>query len=223
MPLCRAGDKLIYFTHVPKCGGTSVERYLIARFGPLGFHDPRFASRGPTDLWTMTPPQHMPGPVQAILLPDTLFDAQFATVRHPVHRLTSMFLFMRDIEGMLPADLPFSDWLARLPQIVETQPFALHGHPRPMSEYIPENATVFRIESGLDLIVNWLDQITQTTDGARALPRANAYQDRVSVDLQNRPKPAPTQQDLKLVFEIYTADYNRFDYPFDPNDMESAP
>lgn len=220
MPLCRAGSKLIYFTHVPKCGGTSVERYLIARFGALGFHDPAFGSRDTAEVWTMTPPQHMPGPVQALLLPETLFDAHFATVRHPAHRLISMFLFMRDIEDKLPPDFTFSEWLSNLPDIVATQPFALHGHPRPMSEYIPENATVFHVESGLDHIVNWLDQMAHTQDGPRNVPHSNAYQDRISTTLKDRPKPQLTQKNLMQIFELYAEDYNRFDYPIDPSEME---
>jgi hypothetical protein len=39
MPYVTAAGKLIYFAHVPKAGGSSVENYLAARFGPLAMLD----------------------------------------------------------------------------------------------------------------------------------------------------------------------------------------
>ena len=34
MPIARVSGKLVLFMHVPRCGGTSMEDYLEARFGP---------------------------------------------------------------------------------------------------------------------------------------------------------------------------------------------
>ena len=58
MPFFRLRQQLIYFAHVPKCAGTSVEAYLQRRFGALAFRD-QFHYRDPGPRWTVTSPQHV--------------------------------------------------------------------------------------------------------------------------------------------------------------------
>ena len=219
MPLCRAHDTWLYFAHVPKCAGTAVERYLETRFGLLGMRDPGFGLRAPAEAWSLTPPQHMPEAVRRELLPDALFDGMFATVRHPVMRLRSAFVFQRDVEQALPANMPFHRWINTLPRSLALGPYTLHGHLRPMVEYVPDAATIFRVEDGLDAVVQWLDTITGHNDGPRTVAPSNVTSDRVKT-------PAPAVQLtpalLDQIAELYAADYDRFGYPVDPAEMEDT-
>ncbi len=59
MPIIRADSKLIFFAHVPKCGGSAVQTYLNNRFGPLAFEDRRFLSVPERKRWSKTSPQHV--------------------------------------------------------------------------------------------------------------------------------------------------------------------
>lgn len=218
MPIARLPNgKFLYFAHVPKCAGTAVERYMIDRFGALGMHDGAYAARSDGDAWSLSPPQHMPETVRRDLLPDTLFDAVFATVRHPLLRLRSAFLFQREVERSLPAALPFHRWIETLPRSLALAPYALHRHLRPMVETVPANATVFRIEDGLDAVVAWLDRQAGTDDGPREIGTANRLADRLT-DAQ--PEVPLSRKVMARVAEIYADDYARFDYPIDPDDTK---
>ncbi len=219
MPICRMSRKIIYFVHVPKCAGTAVENYLSARFGPLGMLDPAFARRSKREAWTLSPPQHMPEPVRAELFPNHLFDAIFATVRHPAQRMRSVFLFQREIEQAVPQAMEFEVWLKTVRRILVTDPYALHGHLRPMSEMVPHCATVFRIEDGLDPVVEWLDALDDSSSDGRpaTIGPANVLAARMKRSGRDVPEIALTPEALALIADIYAADYVRFGYPEDPD------
>lgn len=219
MPICRAQDKWIYFAHVPKCAGTAVERYLEDRFGPLGMRDGGFGRRSAYEAWTLSPPQHMPEAVRSDLLPDTLFDGMFATVRHPATRLRSVFLFQRDVEKALPAKMRFHRWIDTLHRSLALDPYALHGHLRPMTEFVPEAATAFRIEDGLAPVVHWLDDLTGTESGPREIAPVNVLSERIGATLETI---ALTPRILDMIATLYADDFGRFGYPLDPEDMEGA-
>ncbi|WP_137702849.1 sulfotransferase family protein [Marimonas lutisalis] len=216
MPIVRINEKLVFFAHVPKCAGTAVERYLEERFGPLGLHDPAFGRRSPIEAWTLSPPQHIPEPVRRELLPDGLFDALFAIVRHPALRLRSVFLFQREVEKALPPKMGFGKWLATLPRTLALDPYALHGHLRPMAEIVPESARVFRLEDGLGDVVSWLDGIAGTTDGPREIGQANVLATRVPGG--DVPDIALTPAICNRIAELYPQDYTRFGYSVMPGD-----
>lgn len=217
MPLVRASGKLIYFAHVPKCGGTAVERYLQARFGPLGFWDPLYAMRSDTAAWTRSPPQHMPEIVRRDLVPDTLLDAKFTIVRHPYRRLRSVFMFQKMIEGAIPRSIGFVRWLDIVTREIETNAYRLHGHLQPMSHFVPKAAQVFRLEDGLDAIVPWLDAVTESSDGPRTITPANVLTDRLHHEGHEPPAHAePGSEALEKVARIYAGDFERFGYSADP-------
>ena len=93
MPIIRIEGKLVYFAHVPKCAGTSVEEYAIARFGPIALQDRRFFQRDPESRWTRTSAQHVTATEFERLIPRDYIADAFTVVRHPVARLVSAFKF----------------------------------------------------------------------------------------------------------------------------------
>ncbi|WP_223427223.1 sulfotransferase family 2 domain-containing protein [Tateyamaria pelophila] len=211
--------KLLYFAHVPKCAGTAIERYLEARFGPLGMRDSSFAMRTPGAAWSLSPPQHMPEEVRRDLLPDSLFDGMFAALRHPATRLRSAFLFKRDVDKALPAQPPFHRWIETVPRSLALNPYTLHGHLRPMTKCVPQATATFRIEDGLDAVVQWLDAQVGTQDGPHQITPANVLSQRLGTQ-PDTVKLTPSI--LNTITTLYAADFDRFAYPINPQDMENS-
>ena len=221
MPVFRASGKLVYYAHVPKCGGSSVANYLAERFGPLGFHDNAYTSRPEPQRWTRSSPQHVDAATLERLLPPGLFDAMFAVVRHPVQRVTSIYHFQAEVEGSIPPGTSFSDWLASLQPNAPEAPFAYDNHIRPMTQIVPEAATVFHLEHGLDAVIGWFDHIAGDAKGPRAILPENRQGEYQKAPVA-RVKPSP--EDLSHIAELYAEDFSRFGYDLaSPKPKAAAP
>lgn len=211
MPLIRAAEKLIYYAHVPKCGGTSVAEYLQDRFGPLGFTDRRHLSLPHGRRWTRSSPQHVAAQDLERLLPPGFVDASFALIRHPVDRLASVFLFQRETERRIAPQTGFGDWLAALPEARARDPFIYDNHVRPMAEIVPQACEIFRIEEGMAPLTLWLDRITDTVfapDVGESQSRAARLQRNPALD---RPFGVSAAE-RALIAELYAEDFRRFGY-----------
>jgi len=208
VPIIRIADKLVYFAHVPRAAGTAVERYLRARFGLLAFADSQYLSLGDA-AWTRSSPQHIPVAALERLFPQGFFDASFAVVRNPATRLRSVFLRQRDIEGALPPDTNFHDWLEGLP----VNSAEIDNHSLPMVDFIPEGAKIFHLEDGLQPVIEWLDALAGNRDGPREIAMVNSHEQRLHKAVA--PGLAPPQLDdtaKALIAERYGADVVRFGY-----------
>lgn len=208
MPIVKHRGTLIYYAHVPKCAGSAVNRYLAQRFGPVAMQDERFQARPVRERWTRSSPQHVDRRALGVLFPEGFFDAVFTIVRHPVTRIVSVYEFQREVERTIPDGVGFSDWLVELPEVLAAEPFALDNHARPMDDIVPDGAEVFRLEDGLDGLVAWLDAVSGSSEGPRAIAPANRRSDR-----RGAGEPVvPSQGDLTQISQIYARDFERFGY-----------
>ncbi|MGV6848817.1 MAG: sulfotransferase family 2 domain-containing protein [Marinibacterium sp.] len=211
MPIARVAGKLIHFAHVPRCAGTSVELYLERRFGPLAFRDPAFGDGA--GRWSRTSPQHIAAADLARLFPEGFFDASFAVVRHPAARLQSVYLFQRDIEGRIGRTVSFAAWLKQ----VAGAPERFDNHARPMDDLVPQGATFFRFEEGLDRLVDWLDQKAGATAPDLVFPKKNGYATRMAwAGRAPGPVPRLTPAAADRIAGTYGRDFDRFGYDPDP-------
>jgi hypothetical protein len=215
MPIIRMAGRLVYFAHVPKCGGTAISSYLEGRFGPLAFRDRRYLSIPQELRWSRSSPQHVAVENLDRLFPPGFFDASFAMVRHPVDRLASVFLFQLETEKTVPPGTRFSDWLRGLG--VQHQPFLYDNHIRPMTELVPEAAAVFRLEAGMGPVIDWIDRLVL----ARSEPESAAGEgigqtNHRALRLERNPGLArvfrASPQDRALIGDLYAADFARFGY-----------
>lgn len=220
MPIFKASHKLLFYAHVPKCGGSSVSWYLRERFGDVAFNDSKHTSHAAGSLWSQTSPQHIDCQSLDRLFPEGFFDAVFTIVRHPVPRLISAFHFQRDVEKIVPMGTTFSDWLEDITELRQENVFAFDNHMRPMSDIVPEGAQVFYMEHGLDGMIPWLDTILGDQGGPRAIPKINAQGAYGGASAQ---KAKPTERDLKRIAEIYSVDFKRFGYDLIDTRSTSAP
>lgn len=211
MPIIRHSGRLIYFAHIPKCAGTAIHRYITSRTGTMAFSNTKFLATAEEFRWTKSSPQHIPIAALDLLFPVGFFDESFALTRHPVDRMAAVFLFQREKEGSIPVELTFEAWLGRLNDHRASNPFVFDNHTRPMGDFVPEEATLFRMEDGLEDLKMWIDQkLDLAPDPAFAqIPRINTRYRRHD---GNMPKFEISSEARELIWSLYRDDFERFGY-----------
>lgn len=209
MPFFKIDQKLVYYAHVPKCGGSSIASYIQDRFGALAFHDNAYLAQAPEMRWTASSPQHVDAVTLERLIPISFFSAVFTIVRHPVARAVSTYHFQLEVERSIPEGTGFGAWLSGLEAQQAGAPFVYDNHTRPMAQIVPEGATVFHMEHGLDALVPWFDALAGDTAAPRAILPENV---RGEYTKTSSARVAPSEAELVQIAQIYAADFQRFGY-----------
>ncbi len=207
MPIFKVGQDMHYFAHVPKCGGSSVELYLQQRFGKMAFVDQSPMDReAKRRRWTRSSPQHLPWQQFERLMPPEWFKSAFGVVRHPEARLISVYHHFHDGRAG-SGDVPTIDeWFARW--LERDDFYQFDNHLMPQAQIVPDWATVFRLEEGLDAIVPHIDGLAGNVQGPRELPRVNKRK----ADGPSLPKAVLSEETKAKVAEFYAEDFARFGY-----------
>lgn len=210
MPSLTLPDRLIWFAHCPKAGGTSVEQFMVAEWGDAVGH-----LHWGWDLWwkaggwrVASPPnspQHLVWEDALKTLPNRP-DTVFAVVRDPATRLQSEYRWQRQGRrgtrlGRFLARLPFSLWLRLMLAMAARHPHAFDNHLRPQSDFVPDIARIFRLEDGLEPVIDWLAGETGLT-GRETVPHA------LPTGAGAHLMPA----DAARIGRAYASDYQRFGY-----------
>jgi hypothetical protein len=145
-------DAKILYIHVPKTAGSSILHLFADNGFEVKFFDLSNINTGFNSLRTCSP-QHY----HAELLQRTLrlerFTYIFITVRHPLDRLKSEFLWrVRD-----PRHNP-SDWVREILTRYTEDPLILDNHIRPQHEFCLPDAEVFRFERGFG--EDWINSMS---------------------------------------------------------------
>lgn len=216
MPLARIAGTLLWFAHVPKTGGTSIEAYLRAK-GSV-------ALVGERHDWSRTTPQHMHRALYDELVPPDFYDHGFAVVRDPKARLLSEFRMraeplrpkVRPVGWLRVARnrargsethgvrldsrlefLDFQGWVERVFARYRTDPYYKDNHIRPQHEFVDPTHRVFPFERGLDPVFRWIDAVTGTG------PAPGTFFERRSQKLAVTCNPATDA----MIREFYRDDY----------------
>lgn len=219
MPFFRINHELHYFAHVPKCAGASVEVYLRKRFGELAFLNGQFFNVPECHRWTRSSPQHVDVASLKLLIPPKWIASSFAVVRHPVIRLRSAFDYQRVGEKSIPEDTDINKWLEDWAKARHAQPFQFDNHARPANDFVPKGAKGFRLEDGIDGVVEHLDKLEGKARGGRAISHQNKSRSGANY-LQDQSEL--TDASLDLIAEIYKADFDRFGYAVEDG-LSTAP
>ena len=211
MPSLTLSNRLIWFAHCPKAGGTSLEQLMVAHWAPAVGHlhwgwDRWWRKGGWRVADPPNSPQHLVWADAAACLPRPPDDV-FALVRDPAARMASEHRWQRRHRrgtrlGKLLAKLPFSLWLRVMLAVARHSPHAFDNHLRPQADFVPETAWVFRLEDGLAPAVHWLSDVTGTALDAADIPHA----------LPSGQRAAMAPGDQALIARAFAADYARFGY-----------
>lgn len=220
MPILTVGSRRVLYIHVPKTGGTSVER-LLSSYGEVTL-------RADSSLGLACTPQHfhsavLRGMFEHANRPDSHeFHTVFMTVRDPYERLLSEYRHQRSTNRPLPRGagrlerlgvrlvtsarvLSFDLWARHALALARRDPFYADNHLRPQAEFSLWNATFFRLEDGLDAVRVFLDStlggggILPTNPEMRAGDRSGSIDDL---------RPATR----RLIEDFYSTDFRSFGY-----------
>lgn len=206
MPLARINDQLLYFIHIPKTGGSSIEQYLRAK-GKLALFQKHLHP------WSRSSAQHMQAEVANLLIGEDFVDHSFTVLRDPMARLISEFKFQimraRQPQGnlirvpigpkrlKLCRSLDFNTWARHVLSRSLKDPYLLDNHLRPQTAFLRPSARLFRYENGLEQVFRWIDEVTGTA------PIDLTFHEKKSPNVVIEPSP----KTLQLVQEIYAEDY----------------
>lgn len=205
MPVFIIKDKAILFAHVPKTGGSSVERYLAGQGLTILHGDHRAAGLRCT-------PQHLHAVPLAQLLEPAAMHLSFLIVRHPVSRIASEYRYQMRKRNWLRDRLSFSQWLATAMARRALDPWYRDNHFRPQHEFELPGARVFRFENGVDACIAFLA-------GDLGTPPPPS---------QIREKPSPPldfallTRDLRLIERTYSRDFDRYGYGLSRSELLEA-
>ena len=201
MPVFAINGKSVLFIHVPKTGGTTVEK-VLSQHGPMSLHSNggcfRDQFRGGW-LSKPIPLQHLHGALLRRLVHPDQFDLVFMIVRDPVDRMISEYRHARQM-GRPEALLPFSTWLRICLTLARSDLAFRNNHFRSQAHYHIDGARVLHYEDGL---LSCLHEICGAIGVAEpdTLPherRSEAY------------AAEPSPRDLELIQRAFAADYEMF-------------
>jgi hypothetical protein len=141
MPLYRHDANIIFFVHIPKTGGSSIERGLkkAGAREALKFKKKRAYSKSTL--------QHMHASVYKEAVGSKFVDYAFTVVRNPFDRFASEYK-MKVIDAGVAADA--HDWAVTNFNRFAEFAFTRDNHIRPQTEFLSEWVEVFRFENGLE-------------------------------------------------------------------------
>ncbi|GAA1990915.1 hypothetical protein GCM10009718_30800 [Isoptericola halotolerans] len=213
MPIFTKDGRGVLFIHVPKTGGSSIEKHFVGAGWKMSYHDGRIG-KGTVNDYRRTTPQHM----HAAMLRQNFrlgrFDAVFMVVREPVARFRSEYAWRNGSEmrpGAAEVDTSadaVDAWADKVLDRYGRNPYVLGNHLRPQVEFHVDRAKVFWFEDGLDRAITVLNQDydlglpsgigrARTSEKASGVPSGDVE---VSRRLERRLK------------KFYAKDYETFSY-----------
>jgi len=157
MPAYRINGKNVLCIHVPKTGGTSVERYL-ATHSATSMHNSGVKLLKPvcgSFINGALPMQHFHAALLESMFGEGFFDYAFMIVREPVDRMRSEYRHSR--KNWRPDSwMPFSTWITWTLSVAAVVPDLHNNHHRPQVDFRCFDAEVFHFEDGMDTILQRL-------------------------------------------------------------------
>jgi hypothetical protein len=156
VPVFIKDQRYVLFPHVPKTGGTSIER-LFRRNGWQMFLRDAKVGQGSLHYVRRCSPQHLHAAILRELIDLSRVDLCFMVVRDPIARFRSEYA-MRQKDPTKTDAASVEEWADRVFTRYERNPYALDNHIRPQHEFLLPGTEVFRLEDGLDTMMTGLNE-----------------------------------------------------------------
>jgi hypothetical protein len=209
MPIIKFRNKVIYFSHIPKCGGTSIENFLKIITGErLSFLDRNFLENTNSQKIFISP-QHMTGKDISKLFPITFFDAYFTVTRHPFDRFYSAFIFHKYLLKTIPLEIDVNQFANKLNdgEVLLQGHFDNHFLPQVNFLYPGAPYQVFKLENGLDNVKKHIGLLFDID--VKNIPMNHSLKSpKEIIDKENI-----LNYNSKIIIKnIYKLDFNNFNY-----------
>lgn len=206
MPLIRNNNYLCHFAHVPKCGGTSIESYLIKNGIKLALYDPFYFKRPAQPKWSISSPQHIDGYSLSRVIPSSFLDFGFGVVRNPVDRFLSAFDHYKR-SGAIPADKKVDDFVMLELKELSSHIGVLDNHFLPQVRFFlgELDYKIFRIENGFHDVKKFID-------ATFSLQNIDTYIRSLNQKPETTPRSVLKSSSIKEIESIYICDYENFNY-----------
>ncbi len=205
MPIFFKAGRAIFFAHIPKTGGSTIEWKFMKSDYELSYLDMDAAG---LNRFRLCSPQHMDASQYARIFDLSKFDFMFAVVREPISRLKSE-MAMR-LQTDFQNDTAENDqWVLDGFKRYETNGYVYDNHLRPQSEFIIPGVEVFRFEDGFDTIFSSLEG---KHPGLSIVPDNAHIRSRIERSGFSSSDVKLSDDVIKRVKDFYIADYERY-YP----------
>lgn len=212
MPVLLKDTSGVLFIHIPKTGGSAIEKHFTGAGWQMLYHDGSAGKRS-INHYHWTTPQHMHANMLEHNFRLNHFDVIFAVVRDPIARFRSEYVWRNGEEmnprggGVDPSAKAVEQWADNVFAQYAKNPFALGNHIRPQAEYIVDKARVFRYEDGLDNVIAMLNE-----EPGLGLP-PELPKERTSTESGLSSKDVEISGRLKRKLKtFYAEDFKRFRY-----------
>ncbi|MGE6417934.1 sulfotransferase family 2 domain-containing protein [Alteromonas macleodii] len=207
MPVMIKDGMKVLFIHIPKCGGSSLER----EFGIRGWSE-LFSIRGMNakylDFIKCTP-QHMHYELLGKVFNFDNFNNIITVVRNPVSRFRSEYYWQlkKEITNLDP-----KSWIEDTFDKYQGDNFIYDNHIRPQCEFVFEGVTVFKLENdGINSAISFLDSTK---------PKENFFKKILSGSHSKKLKETVKKSEIDEVFfehesiikKFYEKDIELFNY-----------
>ena len=205
MPVAIVNGRSVLFVHIPKTGGSSVERYLSEHGSVLLTGNGRAAG-------LRCSAQHLHAKALSSIAAGEVHDWTFTIVRHPVARLVSEYRYQMRKPGWLRSRLSFSGWLSYALARRSVDSWYRDNHFRPQHEFILPGMEIMRFEDGVDTCLR------------RIAERLGTPAPTVSI----REKPSPetpltlSSVSLARIRNTYARDFAEFGYGVEVSSLLDA-
>lgn len=212
MPIYYNKNKTLLFIHIPKCAGTTIEQILRSKSELELLHN----TGGGVGLDCN--PQHFHREPLESLIRNVNEVQSFTVVRNPLLRIISEYTFSKARfennrkNKYFSVDVAINNYINSFWK----KPYFSDNHIRPQIEFLLENTDIFRLEDGIDNIVEYINRTYLNSCSNQILydnSRKNkSYKDKdlvISLDT------------IKKVEEFYKYDYLAFGYAlFSPSEKK---
>lgn len=209
MTVFRKEQQHVYFAHIPKTGGTTIEQLFVKNGYEMAFFD---GGKGKSYLNILqNSPQHMDRKQYETIFKMSRFDFSFACVRHPLARFKSeMGMRMRNkINGN--DEKRNSDFAFKLIDDYIADINSFDGHLKPQVDYVSRGMRVFKLEDGMNALIAELNssyKLTLEYDGIHHMSGQKLAGIRSSdIKISNSV--------IQAVQDLYREDYITFSYEYD--------